>query len=51
MEIDLDHTYDMLMMMIMMIMIMMILMRMMVMMIIAVNQLIFKRGSPDFEWK
>ena len=46
-EVDLDHTYHMLMM-IIMIMIMMI---MMVMMIIALTQSIFKLGFPDFEWK
>ena len=48
MEVDLDHTYDMLM---MMITIMMMMMIMMVMMIIAVTLSIFNQGPPDFEWK
>ena len=42
MEVDLEHTCDMIMIMIIMII--------MVMMIIAVNQSIFTLGSPDFEW-
>ena len=47
MEVDLDNTYNM-MMMNMKIMMMMI---MMMMMIIAVTQSIFKLGPPDFAWK
>ena len=49
MEVDLDHTYDMFMMMMIMNMIMM--MMMIVMMIIAVTQSIIKLGPSDFAWK
>ena len=44
MEVDLDNTYDMMMMKI-------TLMMMIMVMIIAVTQSIFKMGPPDFAWK
>ena len=47
MEVNLDNTYNMLMMTIMMMMMMI----MMGMMITAVTQSIFKIGPPDFAWK
>ena len=44
MEVDLDNTYNMMVMKMMTLMIMM-------MMIIALTKLIFKLGPPDFAWK
>ena len=49
MEVNLDNTYNMLMM--MMTIKMMMIMIMMMVMIIAVTQSIFKIGPPDFAWK
>ena len=49
MEVNLDNTYNMLMMIMIMTIIMMIIMIMM--MIIAVTQSILKLGPPDFVWK
>ena len=52
MKVDLDNTYNMLiMMMIIMMMIMVIMIIMMIMMFIAVSQSIFELGSPDFACK
>ena len=45
MEVNLDDTYNMMMIM------MTVMMIMMMMMIIAVTQSIFKLGPPDFAWK
>ena len=48
MEVDLEHTCDMLM---IMMMIMVIMIIMMIMIFIAVTQSILKLGPPDFAWK
>ena len=45
MEVDLDNTYE------MMMMKMTIMMLMIMMMLIAVTQSILKLGPPDFAWK
>ena len=51
MEVDLDNTYNMMLMTIMVMMMMMIMLMKMMKMIIGLTQSILKPGPPDFAWK